>query len=257
MPSRRTAAALLALLFGPAAVGCGSVLADDGGGRSGGTTTVTVLAASSLTDAFGSAEHAYEAEHPRVDLRISYAGSQTLAAQVRQGAPADVLATADTRTMRSVSAETGRPRIVATNRLTVVTAPGNPHGIRDLRDLADPSLKVVLAAEEVPVGGYSREVLAEQDVHVRPVSLESDVRAVLGKVELGEADAGIVYETDAHSGGDKVAQVPVPVDRNAVASYPVAVLKESAHPEGAAAFIRWLGSEEGFTHLREQGFRRP
>lgn len=252
-------ALLAAALFGLTAVACGTGFATDGTGGDGraADTTVTVLAASSLTDAFRDAEKAYEKEHPGTDIRFSFAGSQSLAAQVRQGAPADVLATADTRTMRSVAAETQKPAVVATNRLTLVTAPGNPHGIDGLKDLADPDLRIVLAAEEVPVGAYSRDVLAQRNLDVQPVSLESNVRAVLSKVELGEADAGIVYETDAHSAGDEVGKVAVAAAHNAVASYPVAVLETSQHPDEAVAFTRWLRSEDGFAHLREQGFRRP
>ena len=249
---------LVAALCGLSAAACGTGLAtDDGEGGAPRDTTVTVLAASSLTDAFRGAERAYERQHPGTDLRVSFAGSQTLAAQVRQGVPADVLATADTRTMRSVAAETKKPRVFATNRLTIVTAPGNPHGVGGLKDLADPGLKVVLAAEEVPVGGYSRDVLAHHHVDVRPVSLESNVRSVLSKVQLGEADAGIVYETDAHSSGDRVEQVAIPAADNAVAAYPVAVLESSEHPDEAVAFTRWLRSPDGFAHLREEGFRGP
>lgn len=260
MRARHTVPALLAAtLFGLTAAACGTGFATgahDGDGRTA-DTTVTVLAASSLTDAFREAGEAYEASHPGTDLRFSFAGSPSLAAQVRQGAPADVLATADRRTMRSVAAETGTPEVFATNRLTVVTAPGNPHGIDGLRDLADPGLTVVLAAEDVPVGAYSRDVLSQRNVDVEPMSLEPNVRAVLSKVELGEADAGIVYETDARSAGNTVGQVAVPAPHNAVASYPAAVLATSHHPEEAAAFLRWLRSEDGFAHLREQGFRRP
>lgn len=244
----RTPAAL-ALAAGLALAGCGQDPA--------GHTAVTVLAASSLTDVLEAAEELYEDAHPGTDLRFSFAGSQELASQVRQGVPADALLTADTPTMESVAEYTEEPRIFAENTLAIVTAPGNPHGIRGLADLAGPGLKVVLAAPEVPAGAYGGQVLDAAGIRVSPVSQEPSVRAVLGKVTLGEADAGIVYATDAAAAGGAVAEVPLPAEHNITAAYPAAVLSGAEHAEEAGAFLRWLTGDEAGGLLTGAGFRLP
>ncbi|MFI9205155.1 molybdate ABC transporter substrate-binding protein [Streptomyces sp. NPDC053048] len=220
-------------------------------------TTLTVLAAASLTDVFKQAGAAYEQSHPDTRLKFSFAGSQELASQVRQGVPADALVTADTKTMEGLRNETSTPTTIARNRLTIATAPGNPKRIGGLADLAEPDLKVVLAAPEVPAGRYSKKVLDQQHIKVEPVSQEPNVRAVLSKVSLGEADAGIVYVTDATAARNKVATVTVPDAQNAVAAYPAATLKGSQHAEKAADFVKWLTSEEARKLLGAAGFQRP
>jgi molybdate transport system substrate-binding protein len=251
---RRAVAALAAALVTASLSACGGGQAD---ADSGGTTEVTVLAASSLTDVFKKIGAAYERREPDTEVRFSFAGSQVLAAQVAQGAPGDVLATADTRTMDGVRADTGKPVVFAENRLVVVTREGNPEDIENLRDLDAPGLKVVLAAEEVPVGNYSARVLERQGVELRPVSRETDVRAVLSKVELGEADAGLVYRTDAATAPDKVDAVRIPDAANESATYPAAALKVSEHPDLAADFVHFLSSPEAQRILREAGFQQP
>ncbi|WP_046778075.1 molybdate ABC transporter substrate-binding protein [Streptomyces yangpuensis] len=220
-------------------------------------TNLTVLAASSLTDVFKAAGAAYEKSHPGTKVTFSFAGSQELAAQVKQGAPADALVTADTRTMDGLKAETGEAKIIAKNRLVIAAGKGNPFKIDELRDLADTRLKVVIAAPEVPVGRYSKQILDAQKVEVKPVSQEPNVRAVLGKVEMGEADAGLVYKTDSAKSGDKVVTVDIPDAQNALASYPAATLKQSRNSEAAAAFVAWLSTPEGQKILQDAGFQQP
>ncbi|MFC9862136.1 MULTISPECIES: molybdate ABC transporter substrate-binding protein [unclassified Streptomyces] len=259
---RRTAAAILtAALLVPLAA-CGS---DDDKKDSGDKATssgapkadLTVLAASSLTDVFKTAGAAYEKEHPGTKVTFSFAGSQELAAQVKQGAPADALVTADTKTMDGLKSDTGAPTVIAKNRLVIATGKGNPEKVENLKDLADPKLKVVLAAPEVPVGRYSQQILDAQKIDVKPVSQEPNVRAVLSKVELGEADAGLVYRTDAATATDKVEAIDIPDAQNAVASYPAATLKTSKHSEAATAFVAWLSTPEAQKILAAAGFQKP
>ncbi|MFH8606179.1 molybdate ABC transporter substrate-binding protein [Streptomyces sp. NPDC018029] len=254
---RAVAAAATAALLVPLAA-CGndddSESEKDSGGKD---VSLTVLAASSLTDVFATAEKAYEKEHPGTKITVSAAGSQELAAQVKQGAPADVLVTADTKTMDGLKGETGKPTVIAKNRLVIATREGNPEKVKGLKDLGDSKLKVVLADDTVPVGRYSKQVLDKQGVDVKPVSKEANVRSVLSKVELGEADAGIVYRTDAATAPDKVDAVEIPDAQNAVASYPAATLKGSENGEAAAAFVKWLSTPEAQKLLRDAGFQKP
>jgi molybdate transport system substrate-binding protein len=258
---RAAVAALTAALLVPLAA-CGNEDAkkDTGGSAASGSATeadLTVLAAASLTDVFKAAGAAYEKSHPGTEITFSFAGSQELVAQVSQGSPADVLVTADTKSMDKVRADTGTPEIIAKNRLVIATGEGNPHDVDELGDLADPQLKVVLAAPEVPAGKYSRQILDAQKIRVKPVSQEPSVRAVLSKVELGEADAGLVYVTDAESAEDKVDAVAIPDAQNAIAEYPAATLKGSKNAEAAAAFVAWLSSPEAQKILQDAGFQKP
>ncbi|MFD9034145.1 molybdate ABC transporter substrate-binding protein [Streptomyces sp. NPDC059567] len=261
---RAAAAALTAALLVPLAA-CGN---DDTKKAAGGSTAsgsasaapkadLTVLAAASLTDVFKTAGAAYEKAHPGTKITFSFAGSQELVAQVSQGSPADALVTADTKSMGKVKADTGTPTVIAKNRLVIATGEGNPHKVDDLKDLADTKLKVVLAAPEVPAGKYSKQILDAQKITVKPVSQEPNVRAVLSKVQLGEADAGLVYRTDAESAKDKVDAVEIPDAQNAVAQYPAATLKGSKNAEAAAAFVAWLSSPEAQKILQDAGFQKP
>ncbi|MEU1373343.1 molybdate ABC transporter substrate-binding protein [Streptomyces triculaminicus] len=254
MPRTLTRTALVAALLVPLVAACGSETKHDDAKK---RTTVTVLAAASLTDVFKEAGSAYEKAHPDIKLTFSFAGSQELAAQVRQGVPADALVTADTKTMEGLAQQANAPHTIAKNRLTIATAPGNPKNVKELSDLSKPDLKVVLAAPEVPVGRYSKKVLDQQHVTVKPASQEPNVRAVLSKVALGEADAGIVYVTDASTAKNKVATVTIPDAQNAVASYPAATLKNAGHAEEANDFVTWLSGPEAQKILRAAGFQQP
>lgn len=217
--------------------------------------SLTVLAASSLTKVFTAEGAAYEKAHPGAHVRFSFAGSQALVAQVAQGAPADVLATADTTSIALAKAElSGEPRAFARNRLAVITAPGNPRHLTTLADLAKPGVKVVLAGPTVPVGKAALKALAAAAVTIRPVSLEPDVKGVVTKVRLGEADAGIAYVTDLQSAKGAVAGTALPAISN---SYPAAVLKTSKAPDAAEAFIDFVLSPDGQAILAAAGFLPP
>ncbi|GAB2933862.1 molybdate ABC transporter substrate-binding protein [Streptomyces mayteni] len=252
-----TLAATTALLVPLAACGSEDDPADDAAAADE-SATLTVLAAASLTDVFEEAKEVYEDANPGTTLEFSFAGSQELVAQVEQGAPADVLVTADTPTMDGVADETAvDPVVIARNALTIVTPPDNPAGVAALADLADPDLRLVLAAPEVPAGRYGRQILEAQGVEATPDSEEPNVRAVLGKVQLGEADAGLVYVTDATAAGDGVATVDIPEDQNVTAEYPAAPLADSEHPDAAADFVEWLASDEAQALLTDAGFQAP
>lgn len=227
-------------------------------GQNTAETELTVLAAASLTNAFGELRADYQRRHPDVTLRFSFAGSQQLAAQVREGSPADVIATADEPTMAGIDDYVGEPAAFASNRLTIAVPKGNPKNVRELADLADPDVRVVLAGPTVPVGRYARQILNRADVTVRPKSEPTDVRQVLTPLRLGEADAGIVYVTDVvEIGGKKLTAVPIPARQNTIATYPVATVADAAHPAAAKSLARWLRSERATDVLTEHGFGKP
>jgi molybdate transport system substrate-binding protein len=206
---------------------------------------VTVFAAASLTKAFTAEASAYEKSRPGTHVRLSFAGSQSLVAQLQQGAPADVLATADLATIEKVGGELAQPpQVFAHNQLAIVTAAGNPRHLASLADLARPGVTVVLAATSVPVGKAAAKALSSAGVTVHPVSLEDAVTGVVGKVRLGEADAGIAYVTDL---GDDVDGVPL-----AGTSTNLAIAPVTEDGEGFVAFVR---SAEGQAVLKTYGFR--
>jgi len=221
--------------------GCaGSSSGGSGGGGGGGS--VTVFAAASLTDAFNALS---------TDATFSFAGSQDLVSQIQNGAPADVIATADATTIGQVVDQLeSPPRTFAHNSLVIVTAPGNPLHVTALADLAKPGVQVVLADPSVPAGKYAAQALADAHVSVHPRSLELDVRSVLTKVEVGEADAGIVYVTDARSAGNKVASTPI-------AGSPVATYQIGALDKEGEAFVDKVLSPSGQAVLNRYGFLSP
>jgi len=216
---------------------------------------VTVFAASSLKVPFDQIA-AQLTDQQGLAITFSYAGSQTLAAQLSQGAPADVFASADTTQMKvaqNAGQIAGTPRVFAHNRLEIAVAPGNPKGIHGLADLARPRLVVVLADPSVPAGRYAQQALAKARVTVQAASLEPQVTGVLSKVALGEADAGIVYASDIVT-NHKVDGVLIPDDQNVVADYPIAATSNAHSPSGADRFIAFVFSPSGQSALKVAGF---
>lgn len=235
------------------------------------STTLTVFAAASLTEAFTEIGQNFSTANPGVEVTFNFAGSQQLAQQIGAGAPADVFASANAKQM-NVAIDTGRiitgtQHTFVRNRLVVMTPADNPGGVTGLADLSKAGLKVVLAAKEVPVGQYALDFLDKADadgslgagykdaVLNNVVSYEENVRAVLAKVTLGEADAGIVYSSDvAPAARDQVQRIDIPDNLNTLASYPIAPLKDAAHPTAAQLFIDYVLSPAGQQILETYGF---
>jgi molybdate transport system substrate-binding protein len=248
----------LALLFAGAllAVSCGS---DDEGEAA--TTpaiagTVTVYAAQSLTAAFTEIGAAFEDAHPDAAVTFNFAGSAALVGQITQGAPADVVATADEANMAKLDAAgllAAPARVFTRNLLQIVVAKGNPKGFADLADLAASGTAVSLCAVNVPCGNYARQALTKAGVHVQPASDETSVAGVLGRVRSGEADAGIVYVTDVVAAPD-VDGVAIPDEQNVPAAYPLAVVEATTNATAAEAFVAFVASRPAQDILREHGF---
>ena len=216
---------------------------------------LTVFAAASLQPPFDRMHRPFEIRH-NPTLFFSYAGSQTLASQLTQGAQADVFASADTAHMTQIEKAdltAGAPRIFAHNSLEIAVTRGNPKGIHTLSDLSRSGLVVVLADPSVPAGKYAQQVLARAHVTVRPASLEPQVTGVTSKIALGEADAGIVYTSDIKT-NPEITGVAIPTDQNVVADYAIAVLKNARDPDGADSFISFVLSPDGQSVLKEAGF---
>jgi molybdate transport system substrate-binding protein len=216
---------------------------------------ITVFAAASLTDVFEEIGDAYERDNPGTSVRFNFLSSSDLATQIEQGAPAEVFASADEANMQRLVDQdlTGsEPEVFVRNRLAIVVPADNPAGVQDLDDLEDDELVVALCVEECPAGKYAREVFGNAGVEVEPDSLEPDVKAVITRVELGEADAGIVYVTDIIAAGDDVAGIDIPDDDNVTANYVIAVLRDA---EGSArGFVDFVQSERAQDILASHGF---
>lgn len=233
---------------------------------------LTVFAAASLTDAFGQIGQNFSAEHPEVTVSFNFAGSQQLAQQLGQGAPADVFASANNRQMDVAIVEaqrviSGTQQTFVHNRLVVIYPADNPAGITQLQDLAKPGVHVILAAQAVPVGQYSLDFLNKaitdpafsstymEDVSKNVVSYEENVKAVLTKVALGEGDVGIVYTSDiTGDGADRVGRLEIPDNLNTIASYPIAVISDSPAPVQAQAFVEYILSPAAQAVLADYGF---
>ena len=268
----RTALALLAVAALLLA-GCGSD--SDGAAGTSSTTAaegaettaadlsgeITVSAAASLTESFTVLGQAFEAANPDTTVTFTFDSSATLAGQILEGAPVDVYASADEANTTKLTDEelvAGSPTPFARNELVIVTKPGNPEGIEDLADLVDSGV-ISLCGEEVPCGKFATQVLehAEVTIDEGDVTRGQNVKASLTAVTEGDAVAGIVYATDAEAAGDAVDTVIIPADDNAIATYPVSVLREASNAEVAEAFRDFVVSAEGLAILEEYGFLSP
>jgi len=222
--------------------------------------TIMVFAAASLKKTFTEIGEQFKTDNPGVSVEFNFAGSSDLVTQLTQGAQADVFASADTKNMDKAAAAgllDGDPVNFASNTLTIAVAPGNPKQIKSFQDLTKPGLNVVVCAPPVPCGSATQKVEEATGVNLAPVSEESSVTDVLNKVTTGEADAGLVYVTDAMGAGDKVAAVAFPESAGAVNTYPIAALKTSEKPELARKFIAAVTGEAAQKTLSAAGFAKP
>ncbi|MCX4702431.1 molybdate ABC transporter substrate-binding protein [Streptomyces sp. NBC_01373] len=252
------AAALLVLS------GCSSSDTDSDADKSGSSAnlsgTVTVFAAASLQESFTTLGKEFEKQHPGTKVTFSFAGSDSLAASITGGAPADVFAAASPTTMALVTDEkdaVGTPATFVRNQLEIATLPGNPDKVSSLKDLTRSGLKVVLCDKTVPCGSAAEKALQASNLRLTPVSYEQDVKSALTKVELKEADAAVVYKTDVKAAGDKVEGVDFPESAKAINDYPIALLKNAPNPSAAKAFIELVQSAQGQKVLTEAGFLKP
>ena len=266
--ARRPLAGLIAALLvaGVPLAGCAGASGDAAPGAASGSTAdvdlsgeLTIFAAASLATAFDELAAQFEQRHPSLDVvPISYDGSSTLATQLVEGAPADVFASADESTMKRVidAGLAADPHPFASNTLVIAVPSGNPAAITGIADLGESDVTVVLCAPEVPCGAASATLLARNEVAVSPASLEQNVTAVLTKVAAGEADAGLVYVTDALR-APQVDAVEAAGSADIVNRYPIAALSEAGNPAAAAAFVDYVLSAEGRAVLEGLGFGAP
>jgi molybdate transport system substrate-binding protein len=218
--------------------------------------TVTVFAAASLTETFESLATEFEGEHPGVDVVFNFGGSSALATQITEGAPADVFAAANESTMQTVTdaSLSVDPTIFASNTLEIAVPVGNPAGVTGLADFASPDLAIAICDVEVPCGAAADKLFTDAGVTAEPDTLEEDVKAVLTKVELGEADAGLVYVTDVIAAGDAVEGIEFAEADLALNLYPIATLADAPNPDAATAWVQFVLSDAGQAALADAGF---
>ena len=222
--------------------------------------TLNVYAAASLKKTFTEMATQFEAAHPKVKVSLSFDGSSTLVTQIKEGAPSDVFASADQANMSKLSDAglvQGTPVEFANNFLTLVVPPGNPASITSFADAAKEGVKLVICAPQVPCGAASASDAKSAGLTLKPVSEELNVTSVLGKVTSGEADAGLVYVTDAKTAGDKVVSIPLGLKKPTINHYPIAAVNTSQSPQVAQAFIALVTGEQGQKTLRDAGFGAP
>lgn len=259
--SRWTVALSAALTLATGLAGCGS---GSGSGSAepasaGGAKTLTVFAAASLTGSFTELGKTFEAAHPGVTVKFNFGSSATLAQQITQGAPADVFAAASPATMKTVtdaSLATG-PATFVRNKLEIAVPADNPAKVDELKDLADPKVKVALCAAQVPCGAAAVKALDAAGLKVTPVTLEQDVKATLTKVELGEVDAALVYKTDVLAAQGKVQGITFPEADEAINDYPIAALAKAPAGDLAKQFVDLVLSQQGKDVLTKAGFESP
>jgi molybdate transport system substrate-binding protein len=263
---RPTCALAAAALLVTALAGCSS----SSGGAAGGTSptsspsptltgSITVFAAASLEDVFKQIGTQFEAAHPGVTVTFSFNGSNTLATQIVNGAPADVFASAAPANMATVvnAGDASSSVTFAKNTMEIATPPSNPANVTGVSSLASSSVKVAVCQAAVPCGVTAQAIFKNAGITVTPVTEETEVSAVLTKVELDEVDAGIVYVTNVLSAGSKVKGIVIPANINASTDYPIAALTKSANPSVAAAFVAYVLSPAGQSILSAAGFEKP
>lgn len=259
---------LIALLGALLLAGCGAAPATANPSTPA-PITLNVFAAASLTDSFNAISAKFHQLHPNITIKPDYDGSPTLEQQIANGAPADIFASADTTNMQKASQAglVGSSQLFVRNRLVVILPTSNPAHISTLKDLAKPGVKIDLAAPAVPVGKYARQVIAllaaspdygaayQSAVLSNIVSQEENVKAVVQKVQLGEADAGIVYVTDVTpSASAQITSITIPDQFNVIAEYPIAVVKTSTHSSEAQSFLQYVLSADGQAILQQYHF---
>ncbi|HYK97150.1 MAG TPA: molybdate ABC transporter substrate-binding protein [Candidatus Acidoferrales bacterium] len=229
----------------------------------GGTTVsgkLTLFLAASLTDSFNALSAEFTKQNPGLTVTPNYAGSGALVTQIVSGADADIFASADEANMQKLvdaKLNGSDPKVFANNRLQIAVQAGNPKKITQLADLARSDVIVVIGAPSVPIGTYAQQAFDKAGIKVTPKSLETDVKQVVAKVALGEADAGIVYSTDVKAGGAKIQGVDIPDPLNVIAKYPIALVKGTKNEMAAKAFIDFVVSARGREILSSFGFILP
>lgn len=251
---KRLFAGMTALLGIVSVAACG---ADGSDSPAAENTALTVYAASSLTGAFEQLGQDFESSHDGVEVQFNFAGSSDLVAQIQEGAPADVFASADEANMEKLTAddlEGSDPQAFASNTLEIAVPPGNPAGVKAFADLAGEGLNLVVCAPEVPCGAAAQTVADSAGVDLTPVSEEQSVTDVLAKVTSGEADAGLVYVTDVIAAGDDVEGIEFPESSEAVNVYPIATVAGTKHADLAEEFVDLVLDETGQSILEDVGF---
>ncbi|WKG13067.1 molybdate ABC transporter substrate-binding protein [Nocardia sp. PE-7] len=243
-----------------AAAGCGNDTTTEPASADKISGTVTVFAAASLTETFTELGKQFEAAHPGVKVVYNFGASSALAEQIKQGAPADVFASAAPKNMQQVvdaGEVTAEPVTFVRNRLEIAVPAGNPGRITGLADFGKTEPKIALCAEQVPCGAAAKTVFEVAGVAPQPDTRESDVKAVLTKVTLGEVDAALVYRTDVRAAGAKVEGIDFPESTKAVNDYPLAPLAKAPNSAAAAAFVEFIGSDKAGAVFTEAGFDKP
>ena len=234
-----------------------SASSSSGPGLSG---TLTVFAAASLTDVFTDLGDQLEKANPGLHVQFNFAGSSQLATQITQGAPADVFASANEKQMKVVTdagLQAADPTIFAENVLEIAVPKGNPGHVTGLEDFENADLTLAVCAPSVPCGAAAQAVFTAAGIDAKPDTEETDVKAALNKVQLGEVDAALVYATDVEAAGDQVEGIPFPEADQAVNKYPICTVKAAPNPDAAKAFVDLVNSDEGQKALTDAGFRNP